>query len=1394
MNIVLEQINTAGRVFVDFAWPMLLQSSVLIAILLFVDFLLRGKVRAVFRYWLWMLVVIKLVLPTSLSSPVSIGRFVSQPMAVINITENERPVAGDISNVPNQSLNTEGMAESRLGSPPTSPIHSQSVEPAASLAWQGGVLLVWLAVVVTMLLLLLQRAFFVCGLVRQSGEANDLMKDMLGFCCKTIGVRGQVGLKVSPNATSPAVCGLFRPVILLPYGLGSNLGSGQFRVVLMHELAHIKRGDLWVNLVQTLLQIVYFYNPLLWLANWAIRRVREQAVDEVVQVSLGEKAQQYPEMLLNVARLAFERPALSLRLIGVVESKSALAGRIKRMLTRPMPKTAKLGITGLLAVLLFAAVLLPMARASQKSVVDNAFRKQLPNGVTVELVGVCGYPSEGKQWWKPDGLPLGFNIETYDPSHYEDKNNGYEIAYKFEAPDGVYVGQPKVKGSTSQSGLEVKSPSGIQAVRSHINVWGNTTKVKFPVAAGEWEKSGQTSGRGQTTAMVGSKKIMFGPAEGTREKLVIAVTDDLDDYDSEYRLVALDNNGTIVLSEHNWFSNKDLRQHTFVFSGLDPAGVARFEFQTRPYDEWVEFKNVNVPHRSTGEWNWQTGTRTTPDFTIKGIVTDTQTGQPIAGAKVGDYGYDGNRRFGITDANGHYSYKTWSEEHAISVQVDGYQKQIKGFHTRLFPLDLFEKEKAIDFALEPGAKTDVRIEAIQPIDFRIASSGFLDGDSITITELAGSAGMIKPGHAYTVKGRYTLKSHDEAMLHIYATNGEVKSAQGPPVKRGEGEFSRTFTLLEDGDLHLGFYPAKGGNGFGGVYFAQKGAEIDAASKPVAGKIDVAVEDFDIQPYPEGGLYSVRASIRNKGGSTSPEFRLYFYKNDADRKKPMNHGAGPIKPGDVWNEGSMPFALNEGMNELAVVLDPDNSIGESDRTNNEASLKVIVKDGQIVEKKVSYSSVVEGDSQREKSDVQVEAAQPIISAAEFGDTNKDNEGKENRMNMPAQKGPPYAGGEKSFPDNLNEEQKLYMEWTQERFGLDTEKGEYTKLSESAKKELEGAWIEILKGPDRVAYYTAIDGLATIRSKKAIEPLLKVAAERIEKDNRYRWQAVRALGIIGDDSVVPELIHLVYHYNQNTRFWAQISLVRITGQNFGAGWQKWAEWWNGQQGKPRCRGDIVEWTSNPDWADIEKQKAMDEEFIGELKDIKTKEAGEAGPVPYTQVTYDEIRPDGTILFKNTIREINKSGKEITTKNFINSDFVQVTAMTDSDGRELKFKSIHDGDIFRYEVIFNEPIAPGGLIEYTSEGTMSGLVKPVAGSKDTFQYYMKHWPAAGRPTQRIETYLLPAGAELISTTPADMERKEKDGHIELHVEKTIPPGGSITTSFQYRMPETGVPDAPK
>ncbi len=304
MDVLLEYINSMGKAFVGFSLPMLVQSGVVIGILLLAESLLRKRVRAVYRYWLGMLILVQLILPPSRISRVSMDYLFGGRLSY---------VSGDL-----QITAVETMDFTQVTSTPV-------------ITWQGIVFLVWFAVVMVMGVVLLQRAILAGRFVRQTKKANGLMNDLLVYCCKCMRVnKRKVRLKITSNGTSPAVCGLFRPVILVPCNLAPSLGSRHLRAVLLHELAHIKRGDLWMNRMQTILQVIYFYNPILWLANSRIRKVREQAVDETVLSAMGEKVQHYPEMLADVAKLAFRRPALSLGLRGVVEAEDALTKRVTK--------------------------------------------------------------------------------------------------------------------------------------------------------------------------------------------------------------------------------------------------------------------------------------------------------------------------------------------------------------------------------------------------------------------------------------------------------------------------------------------------------------------------------------------------------------------------------------------------------------------------------------------------------------------------------------------------------------------------------------------------------------------------------------------------------------------------------------------------------------------------------------------------------------------------------------------------------------------------------------------------------------------------------------------------------------------------------------------------------
>ena len=147
--------------------------------------------------------------------------------------------------------------------------------------------------------------------------ANNLMNDILFYCRKRMGVEQEVRLKVGPAGTRPAVCGLFRPVIIVPRNLAPTFGSRHLRDVLFHELAHIKRRDLWVNLAQNILQVLYFYNPLIFIVNAAIRKLREEAANEKVLQTVGDPDHLYAQRLADVETITVKDPPPNLYLIGV---------------------------------------------------------------------------------------------------------------------------------------------------------------------------------------------------------------------------------------------------------------------------------------------------------------------------------------------------------------------------------------------------------------------------------------------------------------------------------------------------------------------------------------------------------------------------------------------------------------------------------------------------------------------------------------------------------------------------------------------------------------------------------------------------------------------------------------------------------------------------------------------------------------------------------------------------------------------------------------------------------------------------------------------------------------------------------------------------------------------
>ncbi|MCL2623119.1 MAG: HEAT repeat domain-containing protein, partial [Planctomycetaceae bacterium] len=195
--------------------------------------------------------------------------------------------------------------------------------------------------------------------------------------------------------------------------------------------------------------------------------------------------------------------------------------------------------------------------------------------------------------------------------------------------------------------------------------------------------------------------------------------------------------------------------------------------------------------------------------------------------------------------------------------------------------------------------------------------------------------------------------------------------------------------------------------------------------------------------------------------------------------------------------------------------------------------------------------------------------------------------------------------------LNQAQQNYVAWDENQFAHVYDPKNYEVGDK--RDEFEAKWVKLLEGTEPGhpgfeklhPYDEAIIGLATIKSDKAAMLLVTIAAERVLKDNAHRHYATKALGMLGDPSVVPDVIPLLYHFNMNTRWDAQIALVRLTGQNFGRDAEAWGKWYNENRetlgrNLPAFDPAPVDWTCGSNDAQLqlystpEKQAEVDRQF--------------------------------------------------------------------------------------------------------------------------------------------------------------------------------------------------------
>jgi HEAT repeat protein len=170
---------------------------------------------------------------------------------------------------------------------------------------------------------------------------------------------------------------------LLPRRVEARLDGREIEAIVAHELAHIRRGDLWVNWAQLLLRAVWWFHPVVWLVNRALRRVREDCCDDMLLACGIVSSEEYCDALVRAAReLSAHRPVASA--LGCAETLHALGRRVVRLMDGQISRKAELSKASLMGTVVIALLVLPGLRSQEAPLANE--HKPTPAPVAAAMV------------------------------------------------------------------------------------------------------------------------------------------------------------------------------------------------------------------------------------------------------------------------------------------------------------------------------------------------------------------------------------------------------------------------------------------------------------------------------------------------------------------------------------------------------------------------------------------------------------------------------------------------------------------------------------------------------------------------------------------------------------------------------------------------------------------------------------------------------------------------------------------------------------------------------------------------------------------------------------------------------------------------------------------------
>lgn len=280
--------------------------SIIALMILIIKRIFRDKLNPTFHYYIWLILLIKLIIPFGPESSLNFSHVYQSLYIQDSTNENSQNVHIDSVKQP-QGTDLEDYT----------PINSfnhldnNKLNPYIYIPFKNQIhieklfFFLWILGVVLLICMFISAHKKLKQIVEASiKDVNKSHKEILYNCMNIMHMKTVVELLYCPKINSPSLCGLIKPKILIPINIVENINDEDFKYIIMHELTHLKKKDLLINLIITLLSIIYWFNPIVLYSLNKMRKDCEFSCDNHVISYLNEGENiQYGSVLIKVLEL-----------------------------------------------------------------------------------------------------------------------------------------------------------------------------------------------------------------------------------------------------------------------------------------------------------------------------------------------------------------------------------------------------------------------------------------------------------------------------------------------------------------------------------------------------------------------------------------------------------------------------------------------------------------------------------------------------------------------------------------------------------------------------------------------------------------------------------------------------------------------------------------------------------------------------------------------------------------------------------------------------------------------------------------------------------------------------------------------------------------------------------